>query len=160
TGGTIDLHASGRWEYTRSHTVFDIMDMQLSSTSRVTVWNDDLSATITQPLLRNRGRRLFEANEAKATLARDVTVLARGLAAIQTAQTVISAYWDLVLAEQTVAITQGSLQLARERLRVTQIGADGGKVPRSEIPAVLQIIATREEDVLNGELGVLNASIA
>ena len=160
TGGTVDLHASGRWEYSRSHTVFDIMGMQLSSTSRVTVWNDDLSATITQPLFRNRGRRLFEANEAKATLARDVTVLARRLAAIQTAQTVISAYWDLVLAEQTVAITQGSLDLARERLRVTRIGADGGKVPRSEIPAVLQIIATREEDVLNGELGVLNASIA
>jgi outer membrane protein TolC len=160
TGGTVDLHAGGRYEYTRSHTLFDIMDMQLSSTSRVTVWNDDLSATITQPLLRNRGRRLFEANEARATLARDVSVLARRLAAIQTVQTVISAYWDLVLAEQTVAITQASLDLARERLRVTRIGADGGKVPRSEIPAVLQIIATREEDVLNGELGVLNASIA
>jgi outer membrane protein TolC len=160
TGGTIDLHAGSRWEYSRSHTVFDIMDMQLSSTNRVTVWNDDISATITQPLLRNRGRQLFEASEAKATLARDVTVLARRLAAIQTVQTAISAYWDLVLAEQTVSITQGSLDLARERLRVTQIGADGGKVPRSEIPAVLQIIATREEDVLNGELGVLNASIA
>src|SRR6185503_4098949 len=34
------------------------------------------------------------------------------------------------------------------------------KVPRSEIPAVQQIIATREEDVLNGELGVLDRSIA
>jgi outer membrane protein len=160
TGGTIDLHAGSRWEYTRSHTDFVIMDMPLTSTDRVTVWTNDLNATITQPLLRNRGRQLFEANEARATLARDVTVLARRLAAIQTVQTVISAYWDLVLSEQTVAITQGSLDLARERLRVTQIGADGGKVPRSEIPAVLQIIATREEDVLNGELGVLNASIA
>jgi outer membrane protein len=160
TGGTIDLHAGGKYEYSRSHTAFDIMDMQLSSKNRVTVWTDDVSATITQSLLRNRGRRLFEANEAKATLARDVSVLARRLGAIQTVQTVISAYWDLVLSEQTVAITQGSLDLARERLRVTRIGADGGKVPRSEIPAVLQIIATREEDVLNGELGVLNASIA
>jgi outer membrane protein TolC len=87
-------------------------------------------------------------------------VLARRLTAIQTVQAVISAYWDLVLAEQTVAITQGSLDLARERLRVTQIGADGGKIPRSEIPAVLQIIATREEEVLNQELGVLDRSIA
>jgi len=87
-------------------------------------------------------------------------VLGRRLAAIQAVQAVISAYWDLVLAERTVAITQQSLDLARERLRVTQIGADGGKVPRSEIPAVLQVIATREEDVLNGELGVLNSSIA
>jgi outer membrane protein len=73
---------------------------------------------------------------------------------------VIAAYWDLVLAERSVAITQASLDLARERLRVTQIGADGGKIPRSEIPAVLQIIATREEDVLNGELTVLDRSIA
>jgi len=75
-------------------------------------------------------------------------------------QAVIAAYWDLVLAERSVAITQGSLDLARERLRVTTIGADGGKIPRSEIPAVLQIIATREEDVLNGEFGVLSSSIA
>jgi outer membrane protein TolC len=72
----------------------------------------------------------------------------------------VSAYWDLVLAERQVGITQASLDLARERLRVTTIGTDGGKTARSEIPAVLQIIATREEDVLNGELGVLNSSIA
>jgi outer membrane protein TolC len=103
---------------------------------------------------------VFDANEAKAKASRDVAVLARRLAAIQAVQNVISAYWDLVLAERTVAITEQSLDLARERLRVTQIGADGGKVPRSEIPAVLQIIATREEDVLNGELSVLNSAIA
>jgi len=149
TGGTVGVHAGTRYE-----------NQRIAPMGSAGEWRDDVSASINQPLLRNRGRRLFEANEARATLARDVTVLARRLAAIQTVQTTISAYWDLVLAEQTVAITQGSLDLARERLRVTQIGADGGKVPRSEIPAVLQIIATREEDVLNGELGVLNASIA
>jgi outer membrane protein len=162
TGGTVDLHvATGydKLDYTFSATnPLTGQPIQQSGTS--TTWTNDISGSITQPLLRNRGRRLFEANEARATLARDVTVLARRLAAIQTVQTVLSSYWDLVLSEQTVAITQGSLDLARERLRVTQIGADGGKVPRSEIPAVLQIIATREEDVLNGELGVLNASIA
>ncbi|HMG51972.1 MAG TPA: TolC family protein, partial [Kofleriaceae bacterium] len=139
-------------------TVINDMPLHVAGTS--TTWTNDVSGTITQPLFRGRGRDLFEANEARATLARDVTVLARRLVAIQTVQNLISAYWDLVLAEQTVAITQGSLDLAKERLRVTQIGADGGKVPRSEIPAVLQIIATREEDVLNGELGVLNSSIA
>jgi outer membrane protein len=162
TGGTINLHAGTL--YDRQNFTFTatnpLTNEPLTQSGLSTTWTNDLSGSITQPLLRNRGRQLFEANEARATLARDVTVLARRLAAIQTVQTVISAYWDLVLAEQTVAITQGSLDLARERLRVTRIGADGGKVPRSEIPAVLQIIATREEDVLNGELGVLNASIA
>jgi outer membrane protein len=162
TGGTIDLHVGTL--YIRQSFTFTatnpLTNEPLFQSGVSTTWTNDLSGSITQPLLRNRGRQLFEANEARATLARDVSVLARRLAAIQTVQTVISAYWDLVLAEQTVAITQGSLDLARERLRVTRIGADGGKVPRSEIPAVLQIIATREEDVLNGELGVLNASIA
>jgi outer membrane protein TolC len=159
-GGTIDLHARTRWEKTNFTTDTEIDNVPVHSTGHTTTWTDDLDVQVNLPLLRGRGRALFEANEAKATLARDAAVLARRLTAIQTVQTVISAYWDLVLAEQTVAITQGSLDLARERLRVTQIGADGGKVPRSEIPAVLQIIATREEDVLNGELGVLNSSIA
>jgi len=151
TGGTVGLHAGSAYSDT-SGSFMKLFDG--------TSWTDNLDVSITQPLLRGRGRDLFEANEVRATLARDVVVLARRLVAIQTVQNLISTYWDLVLAEQTVAITQGSLDLAKERLRVTQIGADGGKVPRSEIPAVLQVIATREEDVLNGELGVLNASIA
>jgi outer membrane protein TolC len=100
------------------------------------------------------------ANEHRAKITRDAAVLARRQAAISTVQTVVSAYWDLVLAERVVAITRASLDLARERLRITQIGADGGKVPRSEIPAVQQIIATREEDVLSGELSVIDRSIA
>jgi outer membrane protein TolC len=160
TGGTVDLHLASNYERTRFRTQAVIAGMAFESAGTTTTWSQDISGSITQPLLRGRGRTLFDVNEQKATLARDVTVLARRLTAIQAVQAVISAYWDLVLAEQTVAITQGSLDLARERLRVTQIGSEGGKTPRSEIPAVLQVIATREEDVLNGELGVLNASIA
>lgn len=160
TGGTVGLHFRERYEKSKSHTDTEAMGVELHTTDSRTTWANDISGSITQPLLRGRGSELFDANEVRATLARDVVVLARRLVAIQAVQSVISAYWDLVLAEQTVAITQGSLDLAKERLRVTRIGADGGKVPRSEIPAVLQIIATREEDVLNGELGVLNASIA
>jgi outer membrane protein TolC len=148
TGGTVDLHLGTSYEKSES---------PLGDSKS---WSQDVSGSITQPLLRGRGRALFEANEARATLARDAAVLGKRLVAIQTVQAVISAYWDLVLAERSVAITQASLDLARERLRVTQIGADGGKIPRSEIPAVLQIIATREEDVLNGELTVLDRSIA
>jgi outer membrane protein TolC len=115
---------------------------------------------LTQPLLRGGGGFVYNAQEQKAQISRDVAVLARRSAAILAVETVISAYWDLVLAERQVAITQASLDLARERLRVTQIGAKGGKIADAEIPAVEQIIATREEDVLNGELAVLNASIA
>jgi outer membrane protein len=154
TGGTVNLHLASTYQET------DNSEFPPPLNTVSTLWTDEISGAITQPLLRGRGRALFDANEARATLARDASVLVTRLVAIQTVQAVIAAYWDLVLAERGVAITQASLDLARERLRVTTIGADGGKIPRSEIPAVLQIIATREEDVLNGELGVLDRSIA
>ncbi len=150
TGGTFDLHASAQY------TDFDLGPPFGASKE----WYDTVTGSITQPLLKGAGRKLFDANERKARLSKDATILAKRLAAIQTVQAVISAYWDLVLAEKQVAITEASLDLARERLRVTTVGADGGKIARSEIPAVEQIIATRQEDVLNGELAVLNFSIA
>ncbi len=152
TGGLVTLHAGTRYNRTPPF---------LPGDTAVDVnWADEITGTITHPLLRGRGRFLYDAAERRATLSRDAVVLARRLAAIQTVQAVIAAYWDLVLAERQVAITRSSLELAKERLRITQIGTDGGKVPRSEIPAVQQIIATREEDVLNGELAVLDRSIA
>lgn len=151
TGGTVTLHAGTR--YDRAPSI-------LGGSGTDVNWSDEITGTITHSLLRNRGRFLYDAAERRATLSRDAVVLTKRLAAIQTVQAVIAAYWDLVLAERQVAITRSSLELAKERLRITQIGSDGGKVPRSEIPAVQQIIATREEDVLNGELGVLDRSIA
>ncbi len=125
-----------------------------------TYWTSDVSGSIPQPLLKGYGSTLYDAQERRATLSRDAAVLARRLAALNTVQAVISAYWDLVLAERQVAITEQSLALARERLRVTEIQVKGGKVADAEVPAVQQIIATREEDVLNGELLVLDRSIA
>ncbi len=152
TGGTLDLHAG---------TTYYNTTLSVSGTALVEKeWFDTLTGSLTQPLLRNRGRDIYDATEKKATLARDALTLAKRLAAIQTVQAVVAAYWDLVLAEKQVAITQAALDLARERLRVTELGSSGGKVARAEIPAVQQIIATREEDVLNGELAVLQTSIA
>lgn len=154
TGGTLTLHAE------TSYQSVAMSDPTADLIFGGETWQHDVSLTVSQPLLRGRGRFLYEANERRATFARDATILARRLVAIQTVQTVVAAYWDLVLAERQVAITRASLDLAKERLRITEIGNQGGKVPRSEIPAVQQIIAFREEDVLNGELVVLDRSIA
>jgi outer membrane protein TolC len=152
TGGTVTFHAG------TNYSNLEYSDPDANAIFGGTSWTHDLSAGISQPLLRGRGRWLYDAQERIATISRDAIVLGRRLAAIQTVQTVVAAYWDLVLAERQIAITQSSLELAKERLRITQIGNQGGKVPRSEIPAVQQIIATREEDVLNGELAVLDRS--
>ena len=99
-----------------------------------------------QPLLRGPGSKIYNANEVRARIGRDVAVLARRATAIGKVQEVVAAYWELVLAQRQVAITEQSLTLARERLRITEIGAQGGKIAKAEIPAVQQIIATREEE--------------
>ena len=150
TGGTIDLHGDTTYSKFKSTGPFGNQEY----------WQDNVSVGLTQPLLRGRGMWMYDASQEKAELTRDASVLARRSAAIQTVENVLSAYWDLVLAEREVAITQGSLDLARERLRVTEIGVRGGKTAQAEVPAVEQTIATREQDLLNGELGVLDASIA
>ncbi len=149
TGGTLTLHGGSTYSRSTSPISGKLSDN----------WQDNVSIGFAQPLLRGRGSYLWQSNERRATLSRDASVLARRLTAINAVQTVVSAYWDLVLAERQVAITQQSLDLAKERLRITTLGNEGGKIPRSEIPAVQQIIATREEDVLSGELIVLDRSI-
>ncbi|HEY5923182.1 MAG TPA: TolC family protein [Kofleriaceae bacterium] len=148
TGGTIGLHAGTAYTKTES-AAFDSK-----------FWTDDVGITFTQPLLRGRGTFIYNANEQRAKLSRDAAVLGRRAVALSTVQQIVSAYWDLVLAQRQVAITEQSLTLARERLRITELGAQGGKIAKAEIPAVQQIIATREEEVLGGELNVLDRSIA
>jgi outer membrane protein TolC len=148
TGGTIGLHVGTSYSKTES------------SMFNAKFWSDDVGLVVTQPLLRNAGGFMYNANEQRARLGRDVAVLARRGTALSTVQEIVSAYWDLVLAQRQVAITEASLTLARERLRITEIGSQGGKIAKAEIPAVQQIIATREEEVLGGELVVLDRSIA
>ena len=150
TGGTLDLHAGTQYANTN-------LGPTLGDSK---YWIDNVTGSITQPLFKGYGSMLYDATERKAELSRDVAVLARRSAALNLVETVVSDYWDLVLAERTVAITEQSLALARERLRVTQVQVKGGKVADAEVPAVQQIIATREEDVLNGELLVLQRSLA
>jgi outer membrane protein TolC len=151
TGGTLDLHLSSQYSDT---------GIAIPGISESSYWNDAVTGSITQPLLKNRGSDLYNASERKADLSRDAAVLARRLAALQTIEGVISDYWDLVLAEQQVAITEASLAVAKERLRVTQVEVSSGRSAQSEIPAVEQTIATTEEQVLTGELAVLDASLA
>jgi outer membrane protein len=151
TGGTVDFHVAS--QYTDTGINFG------GAVDTSKYWNDIVSGSITQPLLKNRGSDYYNATERKAQLSHDAAVLARRLAALQTIQTVISDYWDLVLAEQQVAITEASLAVAKERLRVTEVQVSSGRSAQSEIPAVQQTIATTEEQVLTGELAVLDASL-
>ncbi|MEP6866567.1 MAG: TolC family protein, partial [Deltaproteobacteria bacterium] len=96
TGGTVDLKFDTNYSHTDASAIIP----------ESTYWVTDISGSITQPLLKGYGSDLYNAQERRATLSRDVAVLARRLTALQTISQVVSAYWDLVLAEQQVAITE------------------------------------------------------
>lgn len=151
SGGTIDLHADVGYGY-GPVTVMGV-------TSNVSDYTDNLSATITEPLMQGRGRGIVLSEQARAAIARDSATLSRQSAAITEVRDVVQAYWELVYAQRDLEIRHSSLELARERLRRTQAGISGGGLAKTEALAVEQVIASREEEVLASELGLVDQSI-
>jgi outer membrane protein TolC len=151
TGGSVDLHAESNWSQTKATLGSFVEDRSQTG--------DLVDVTLTQPLLRGRGRAVARALQVQNALLEDAAVLARRQQAINVVQNVVTAYWDLVASQRALEIAQGSLDLAKERLRVTQIGVSGGKVADSELLAVEEAIATRQEDVINAQVAVLQQSL-
>jgi outer membrane protein len=164
TGGTFGITAASGWgRATVNAPRFDPADPEMPvgySNLDVDEYSDSLTANLTQPLLRGRGREIALAAQASARIQRDAATLQQRSVAIEQVRTVVQAYWDLVFSLRDLEIRRSSLDLARERLRLTQAGINGGKVAPSEALAVEQVIATREEEVLATELSVLDQSIA
>lgn len=148
TGGTIGLHADAGWQTVTT------------ATGDANLYTDAITATLVQPLMRGKGEDLILAVERGARHDRDAAVLAERAAAITAVRDVILDYFDLVAAENNLAIQRSSLDLARERLRVTEAGIKAGGVAESETIAVEQAIATREDGAMSSELAVISQSLA
>lgn len=147
TGGSVTLHASSTFNKTSTDN---------GSTADYT---DTITATITQPLLEGRGEFYFRAQQEQTRLNRDLEVVQRESAAIGVVNQVVAAYWGLVYAQRDLEIRRSSLELARERLRITEASIRGGGVAATEALAVEQVIATREEEVLASEIALVERSI-
>lgn len=150
TGGTMALHAEAGW----SRAEF------VGGLGSLNQFSEEISAQFTQPLLRDRGNIAVEGAQRVARANRDAAAVARRAVAIEMVRTVVLAYLDLVDAERQLEIRRASLDLAKERLRVTEAGIDKGGVARAEMIPVEQAIATREEEVLVGEMTILDQSLA
>jgi outer membrane protein TolC len=129
------------------------------ATATSDVYLDTVTATYAEPILRGRGRATVRAGIAQARISRDSATLQRTQAAIGVVRDVVSAYWELVFAEQDLEIRKSSLELANERLRRTQAGIKGGGLARTEALEVEQVVATRQEDILAAELTLVDRSI-
>src|SRR5436190_4703158 len=116
-------------------------------------------ATLNQPLLRNFGPTTTYANETRAEVARDAARLQRDAAARTMMRDLVAAYWELAYAFADLEIRRSSVTLARERRRLTDAAARGGATAPTEVLAVDQVIAGREEEVVAAEQTVLQRSL-
>ncbi len=151
TGGSLNLHADGGF----SDNIF-----KFSPDDPDRNYNTTLSAGFTQPLWRGRGRKYARSGQARAELNRDAASLDRERVANQVVGQIINAYWELAYAWRDLTIRRASLALAEEQLRNTRARIEAGAVAPTEALAVEQIIASREEAILNAELSIIDRSIS
>ncbi len=156
TGGTFTLH--GDVNYTVLDTSYDTPLLVLSDVDS-TRFGDNLTVGFNQPLWRGRGSHYARSGQALAEINRDAASLTREATANRVISQVISAHWEIAYAWRDLAIRRASLALAEEQLRNTQARIEVGAVAPTEALAVEQIIASREEAILNAELNVTNRSL-
>jgi outer membrane protein TolC len=156
TGGVLTLNA--QTGYTREDYTYYLEDGTAFDRLRDT-YAHSLSATFVQPLLRGRGARIARAAQRRARISRDAAELELQSRAVTAVREVVRAYWELAFALRDLQIRQYSLGLAQERLRQTQAGIDAGAVAPTEALAVLQTIATREQEIVASELAIYQSSL-
>jgi outer membrane protein len=146
TGGTYD---------------FRFINDRTSSTAFGTTINpsygSNLSAAITQPLLRNFGVDITNRN---ITIARNTLGINRELfrnVLMNTAVSVEQAYLDLEYARRSVDVVKEALFLARDQARITQIRIDVGASAPLDILQPRVQIATEEENLIVAVANVRDA---
>ena len=152
TGGTISLRADT--ERNRLP-IFVGLDSAVIGTQATT----SVTAQIQQPLLRGRGGTVTRVTRTRAELAEEQARLQREATGRTVIRDLIAAYWEVAYAWGDLEIRRSSLDLARERRRLTDASVRGGATAPTEVLAVDQVIAQREEDVVVAELAVTERSL-
>lgn len=151
TGATVSVTADGQRQ---RRVLAGIMD-PIETTS----YNTGITASVSQPLLRGRGEKPTRAARIRAEIAKDAAQLAKESEARTLVRDIVLAYWEVAFAHRALEISKASLELANERRRLTQQRVELGNAAPTELTAVDQIIATREEEVLGAELTISERSL-
>ena len=156
SGGTLGLSVGGGF----SKSTFAVLAEGGSNFDfESKAWSSSVTATFTQPLLAGRGKRIARASQRRASTARDAATLQQQVVAADAVRDVINAYWEVAYAVRVVDIRKGSLELAKEQLRITEAAIASKIVARTEALATRQAIAVREQAVLLAEIEVSERSL-
>lgn len=122
-------------------------------------WQTSVIARLDQPLLRGFGSTVTNAPVEQARYALDAAKLDRQATARAEIRDLIASYWEVAYAAADLEIRRSSVDLANERRRLTEASVRGGATAPTELNAVDQVIAQREEEVVISELFLLQRSL-
>ncbi|MBX2811946.1 MAG: TolC family protein [Myxococcales bacterium] len=107
--------------------------------------------SLTQPLLRGRGRKAARNSLTQAVKTKNVVSIQQHGEISSVVRQVIETYWNLSYATREQEIRTRSLQQATDRLSLTSKKIATGIVPEAEGLAVKQVIASRQAALLVSE---------
>ncbi|MEP6994743.1 MAG: TolC family protein [Acidobacteriota bacterium] len=142
-GGTYSLGIVGN--RTRSNSTFSFVNPSLSV---------GLSLGISQPLLRNFGKRATNIRIDTARNSRDAQYQNFVRSVQTTIDFVEQAYWDLVYARANLLVKQEARNIAVELNRITKIKIDVGSLAPIDIVQTEVGVATADQDIINAEAAV------
>lgn len=158
TGGTLGVTLNGQREtealLTNDPKTGKLLPLNLQ------LYSTGLGLRLTQPLLRGAGSQAFEAPIHQAERQRDAAAWTSEARARDLLVSLAQAYWQVAFAWRQLEVRRISLDLAHQQLAYTEGAIRAEKVPRSELLAVQQAIATRQQDVIAGEQELYERSLA
>ncbi len=120
-------------------------------------WSGALTFTLTQPLLRGRGKgsNLATIKIARNTL--DMSDRQLKVTILQTLSTVVKAYWDLVGAIENMKVRQEALANAENLLKINERRLEIGSAAAIEVLQAKAGVAVRQSELISAQASVENA---
>jgi outer membrane protein len=114
-------------------------------------YGNSFSASISQPLLRNAGRRVNEYSIRLAELNKQITDTQTKLEAIRIIAAVDKAYWRLYAHRRLLDVRRQQYELAKALFEETESYVEVGAKPRIELMRTRASVAEKLEAIINAE---------
>lgn len=120
-------------------------------------YDGSLSASFTQPLLKNFGRDTTESLLVVAQKGAAQADLTFQKSIIDLVATTESLYWDVVYAQKNLANKKTALSLAQKQLKENQIRVEVGTMAPIDVTSAEAAVAQKEQEIISAEAQYQNA---
>lgn len=146
------------WNRSRAEIPFTVPDFNISEVRIIGPnYGGNLSARITQPLLKNFGSEVNELPETAARLQLDVARLTQARAAQDLVVDVLNAYWTYSRATMEAEALRASLKRTKDFGELTLAQIEAGQLAELERDIVSQRVSQAEQALILAEAQVLDA---